>query len=61
MRYTILDIIEWDYGCEGVPDGEEPMCSVLVRGEDGCEKTLKLSDSYLSEKSLNIGDTFETD
>jgi len=59
MRYTILDIIEWDYGCEGVPDGEEPMCSVFVRGEDGSEKTLKLSDSYLTENHLNVGDTIE--
>ena len=58
MRYTILDIIEWDYGCEGVPDGEEPMCSVVVRDENGEENTLKLTDSYLTENGLNIGDSF---
>lgn len=59
MKYTILEIIEWDYGCEGVPDGEEPMCSVVVKGENGNERTIKLSDSYLSENHLNIGDTIE--
>ena len=58
MKYTILDIIEWDYGCEGIPDGEEPMCSVVVRDENGEEKTLKLTDSYLTENDLNIGDSF---
>ena len=31
MRYTVLKIFEEDYGCEGVPDDAEPMCSVLVR------------------------------
>ncbi|MCR4795980.1 MULTISPECIES: hypothetical protein [Ruminococcus] len=59
MRYTILDIIEWDYGCEGVPDGEEPMCSVVVRDESNNEKVIKLSDSYLTENHLKTGDTIE--
>ncbi len=59
MKYTILEIIEWDYGCEGIPDGEEPMCSVVVKSENGNEKTIKLSDSYLNENHLNTGDTIE--
>lgn len=58
MKYTILDIIEWDYGCEGVPDNEEPMCSVFVRDENGEAKILKLADAFLTEKDLNIGDIF---
>ena len=59
MKYTILEIIEWDYGCEGVPDGEEPMCSVLVRDENNSEKLIKLADSYLNENHFNAGDTIE--
>lgn len=59
MKYTIIEIIEWDYGCEGIPDGEEPMCSVLVRDENSSEKIIKLSDRYLTENHLNVGDTIE--
>ena len=59
MKYTILDITEWDYGCEGVPDGEEPMCSVIVKDENDNKKLIKLSDSYLTENHLNTGDTLE--
>lgn len=58
MKYKILDIIEWDYGCEGIPDGEEPMCSVVVRDENDEEKTLKLTDAFLTENGLNVGDSF---
>lgn len=35
MTYKIKEITEEDYGCEGVPDGGELMCSVLVDGADG--------------------------
>jgi hypothetical protein len=59
LKYTIIEIIEWDYGCEGIPDGEEPMCSVVVRDENNSEKTIKLSDRYLTENHLNVGDTIE--
>lgn len=59
MKYTILKILEEDYGCEGIPEGEEPMCSVLVRDENGCEKWMKLSDSFLTANSLDTGSTFD--
>jgi hypothetical protein len=55
MQYKILKIYEDDYGCEGVPDGQEPMCSVLVQDMDGNEKWLKLSDPYLRENNLEEG------
>ena len=59
MKYTILRIEEEDYGCEGVPDNEELMCSVLVRDASGCEKWVKVPDRYLTENSLMPGDTME--
>jgi hypothetical protein len=59
LKYTILGIIELDYGCEGVPDNEEPMCSVHIRDENNIERTIRLSDRYLTENHLNTGDTFE--
>ena len=58
MKYTIIDIIEWDYGCEGVPDDEEPMCNVIVKDENGEQRTLRLSDTFLNTNKLNVGDTF---
>jgi len=61
MQYTILKIMEEDYGCEGIPEDEELMCSVLVRDENGCEKWLKLANSYLTSHNLNIGSVFTSD
>ena len=61
MRYTILDIYDEDYGCEGIPDGEELMCSVRVRDENGTEKLLRIADNYLTENDLNRGSVFELD
>ena len=56
---TVLQIFDEDYGCEGVPDGQEPMCSVLVQDTDGSQKWIKLSDSYLTENGIHEGDTIE--
>ena len=58
MIYKILRIIEEDYGCEGIPEGEELMCSVLVSDENGNEKWLKMPDSFLTEHNLSKGSTF---
>jgi len=57
MKYTILKIFEEDYGCEGIPEGEELMCSVLVRDTNGNEKWLRVPDSRLT--GLNTGDNLE--
>jgi len=61
MKYTIIRILEEDYGCEGIPDGEEPMCSVLVRDTNGCEKMLRIADSWLTENNLDRGSVFDWD
>ncbi|MCR5600100.1 MAG: hypothetical protein K6G33_05100 [Ruminococcus sp.] len=59
MKYTVLEIFEEDYGCEGVPENEEPMCSVLVRNENGIEKWLKISDNYLTQHNIRKGEAIE--
>ena len=59
MNYKILKIYDDDYGCEGVPEGQEPMCSVLIQDSHGNEHWIKLSDAYLTENNLNEGDTAE--
>ena len=30
MIYKVLDIIEPDFGCEGLPDGQVPMDEVIL-------------------------------
>ena len=59
MKYKILKIYDDDYGCEGVPEGQEPMCSVLIQDSKGKERWIKLSDSHLTENNINEGDTAE--
>ena len=59
MKYTVLKIFEEDYGCEGVPENEEPMCSVLVRDENGSEKWLKIADKHLNDNNIKEGDVIE--
>ncbi len=54
MTYKIKEITEEDYGCEGVPEGGELMCSVLVDGADG-EKWLRIADRLLRENALDVG------
>ncbi len=58
-KYHILQIFEEDYGCEGIPDGQEQMCSVIVKDENGDEKCIQIPDSYLKEHYLNEGDIIE--
>lgn len=55
LPYTIIKIEDEDYGCEGIPDGEEPQCNVLVKNEFDDEKWIKLTDRYLTENTLSEG------
>ena len=56
---TVLRILDEDYGCEGVPDGEEPMCRVLVQDKNSIEKWIKLPDTYLTKNAIHEGDVIE--
>ncbi|MBR1556102.1 MAG: hypothetical protein IJ644_12035 [Oscillospiraceae bacterium] len=57
MKYLILKIIEEDYGCEGIPEGEELLCRVLLQDESGEQVWKKLPDSLLTEQHLEEGDS----
>ena len=52
MKYKVIDISEEDYGCEGIPEDSELMCSVLIESSDGTQKWLKIADRYLRETTL---------
>ena len=53
--YKVKDIIEPDFGCEGVPEGEEPCCEVLLENADGTIMTVKTPDAELYRKNIIVG------
>ena len=55
MKYEIIDIYEEDYGCEGIPEDGELMCIVALKGENGIEKHVRLSDNFITDNSLKKG------
>ncbi|MBE6876089.1 MAG: hypothetical protein E7496_05075 [Ruminococcus sp.] len=55
MKYLILKILEEDYGCEGIPEGEEPLCNVLLQDESGGQVWKKFPDRWLTEQHLDEG------
>lgn len=61
MEYKVIDISEEDYGCEGIPEGSELMCSVLLESTEGTRKWVKIADSFLREKGIDIGSVVTTD
>ena len=59
MQYKILNSYEEDYGCEGVPEGQEPMCRVQIQDEKGTEQWISIADRVLREQNLQEGDFIE--
>ena len=58
--YKVIDIIEPDYGCEGIPDGEEALCDVILESqEDGSRRTVKAPDPDLFAKLIEVGTIVE--
>ena len=55
MTYIITRIIEPDYGCEGLPENEESMDRVYLRGQDGSEIIRVVADALLYELGLDEG------
>ena len=61
MEYKVIDISEEDYGCEGIPEGSELMCSVLLESADGTRKWVKYADSFLRENGIDVGSKVSED
>ena len=56
MGYLVMDIEEPDFGCEGRPEGEEPMakvCFMKLKTED--EIWLEIPDAELYRKKIDVG------
>jgi len=59
MKYTVIDITEEDYGCEGVPEDSEMMCDVLLKDENDDTKCVKYADRYLRDNDIDVGSVIE--
>ncbi len=59
MLYNVKDILEPDFGCEGLPEGEELCCEVLLEDENGSVTSVKIPDAELYEKDIVPGSRVE--
>ena len=55
MICTVLEIIEPDFGCEGIPDGFEPECEVILLTDDGKRLSIYVPDKELYQKVITEG------
>ena len=58
-KYKITDIIEDEFGCEGRPEGEEPMVTILLVDDTGKQRSIRMADKLAYEKKLDIGAEME--
>ena len=45
--YKVIEIIEPDFGCEGLPDGQEPVCTVILLSDSGEKLSVSVPDMEL--------------
>ncbi|MCI6653464.1 MAG: hypothetical protein MSH11_08685 [Ruminococcus sp.] len=55
MLYKVVDIIEPDFGCEGIPDGEILKDDVVLISQNGERITLKAEDEMLYKEGIDVG------
>ena len=51
--YTVISIIEPDFGCEGRPEGDIPKDQVFLEDENGDVRAVLAEDKYLYEKGID--------
>ena len=54
---TVTEIIEDDFGCEGIPEDAQAMVTVVVTDCEGREQRIRMSDSLAYERKIEAGDT----
>lgn len=56
QEYRVLQIIEQDFGCEGIPDGQRPMDTVRLENTKTKEQLcIKAADELLYKKEIEEG------
>jgi len=56
MIYTVKDIEEPDFGCEGLMDGQQVIDKVTLIDEKGNLLYIEAADMYLYAKGIDVGD-----
>lgn len=60
-QYTIKRIVEDDFGCEGLPEGEELQVTLVLQDADGRLRRLRMPDSQAYALGLNEGGCLSLD
>lgn len=55
--YKIIRIDEEDFGCEGRPEGQEPMVRVVLEAETGETTIVMMEDSLMYARKLDVGES----
>lgn len=58
---TVTEIIEDDFGCEGIPEDAQAMVTVVVTCFEGREQRIRMSDSLAYERKIEAGETVMLD
>lgn len=60
--YKVINIFEQDFGCEGLPDGQEYSVNVILENLETKERiTITQVDAELYKKNINIKDIVSFD
>ena len=54
-KYTVKEIYEADFGCEGIPEGESLKVNITIENEEGLLETLFVEDAYLIQQKIDVG------
>lgn len=57
----IVDIYEDEFGCEGRPDGQEAMVTIVLKDEKGEKHFVRMPDQTAYDWELTEGDSVELD
>lgn len=60
-EYTIKIILEPDFGCEGLPDGQVLTDTVILEDKNNKTKKVNFEDELLYKLNLNEGDKIVLD
>ncbi len=58
---NVVEIIEDDFGCEGVPEDAEAMVTVVVTDAEGKEQRISMADKLCYDRNIEVGDSVMLD
>lgn len=58
---NVVEIMEDDFGCEGVPEDAEATVTVVVADAEGKEQRIRMADKLCYERNIEVGDSVMLD